>query len=125
VQEVHCPNGRSLQLSLSRAAQRALALRTEALYLELELYFSCLVRKRIHVRDSMTGAGYLPVTDKLRVRFRPVVTQTCSMREVDTSNPPLLDMPMVQADRYFPHWLTLDYRGGRWRAEFGYARAPG
>ena len=124
VQEIHCPNGRTLRLSLSRAAQHALALRQQALCLELELYFSCLVRKRVHVRDAAAGNGYLAVTDKLLVHFRPVVTQTCSMREVDTGNPPLRDMPMIEADRYFPHWLTLDYRGDRWLAEFGYSTPP-
>ncbi len=31
---------------------------------------------------------------------------------------------MLRADRYFPHWLTLDYRGGRWLAEFGYSTLP-
>lgn len=124
VQQIHCPNGRVLQLSLSRTARHALALRRDILCLELELYFSCLVRKRVLVRDAATGSGYLAVTDKLHVRFRPVVTQTCSIREVDIGNPPVRDMPMLHADRYFPHWLTLDYRGDRWCAEFGYATPP-
>jgi hypothetical protein len=75
VQEIRCPNGRSLQVALGRAARRALDLRQEALCLELELYFSCLVRKRVHVRESADGPGFLPVMDKLHVRFRPVVTR--------------------------------------------------
>jgi hypothetical protein len=30
-------------------------------------------------------------------------------------------MPIVMPERYFPHWLTLDYRRGKRIAEFGYA----
>ena len=36
--------------------------------------------------------------------------------------PLVTDMPVVRPERYFPHWLTLDYRAGRWLADFGYAR---
>jgi hypothetical protein len=34
-----------------------------------------------------------------------------------------MDMPVVRAERYFPHWLRLDYHRGEWLAEFGYAGA--
>jgi hypothetical protein len=118
-------DAQSLSLAVSPAAQRALSQRGRPLFLELELYFSCLVRKRVHVREDVAADEYLPLTDRLYIRFRPVVTQTCAMREVETGNPPLLDMPMVHAERFFPHWLTLDYRSGRWLAEFGYATPPG
>jgi hypothetical protein len=43
------------------------------------------------------------------------------MRDVERDNPPVTDMPAVHPERYFPHWLTLDFRHGNWIAEFGYA----
>ena len=88
--------------------------------LELELYFSCLVRKRVHVRDRLDGNAVV-LSDQLSVRFRPVVTQQCAMRDVARDNPPVMDMPVVDPDRFFPHWITLDFRRGSWIAEFGYA----
>ena len=108
-----------LQLRVSRSAQAALDRRESPLLLELELYFSCLVRKRVHVRDELDGDAVV-LNDKLSVRFRPVVTQQCAMRDVERDNPPLMDMPAVNTQRYFPHWLTLDFRRGNWIAEFGY-----
>ena len=117
-------NDRFLHLSISPAAQRSLARRSAGLFLELELYFSCLVRKRVYIRENVTSADFHQLTDSLFARFRPVVTQGCAMREVEIDNPPVQDMPMLHAERYFPHWLTLDFRAGQWVAEFGYATPP-
>jgi hypothetical protein len=113
--------GKTLRVALSNAAQQALEQRADALLLEMELYFSCLIRKRVHVRESIDGVDTIPVSDKLLISFRPVVTETCAMRDVPRDNPPVRDMPIVRPERYFPHWLTLDYRRGKWLAEFGYA----
>ena len=116
--------GKSLQLTISERAQAQLDCRTRPLLLEMELYFSCLVRKRVYVREHTNGEDSAALNDKLSVSFRPVVTQSCAMREVERDNPPVMDMPIVKPERYFPHWLTLDYRRGKWLAEFGYVN-PG
>ena len=98
--------------------------RTAPLYLEMELYFSCLLRKRVNVREQLDGIESHAINDRLSVWFRPVVTQTCTIRECEPGKPPVTDMPVVRPERYFPHWLTLDYRAGEWRADFGYADIP-
>jgi len=113
---------KALKLSISKAAEAQLRLRSEPLLLQMELYFSCLVRKRVYVRDLADNVEAVSLGDKLKVWFRPVVTQTCAMREVERDNPPVMDMPVVDPGRYFPHWLTLDYRYGKWLAGFGYGR---
>ena len=115
--------GKPLKLSISHKAQVQLDRRTKPLLLEMELYFSCLVRKRVYVRDHTNGEEAAALSDKLSVSFRPVVTQSCAMREGERDNPPVMDMPIVKPERYFPHWLTLEYKRGKWLAEFGYATA--
>jgi hypothetical protein len=115
--------GKPFKLSISNKAQAQLDRRTIPLLLEMELYFSCLVRKRVYVRDHTSEKDAAALSDKLSVSFRPVVTQSCAMREVERDNPPVMDMPIVKPERYFPHWLTLDYKRGKWLAEFGYASA--
>lgn len=117
--------GRPLKLTVSPRAQAQLDRRTEPLFLEMELYFSCLIRKRVYVRESSDGHDAVTLADKLIARFRPVVTQTCAMRDVKRDNPPVKDMPIIKPERFFPHWLTLDYRHGAWRADFGYATGAG
>jgi hypothetical protein len=117
--------GKSLNLSITQAAQRMLEKRSSPLLLEMELYFSCLVRKRVHVHEH---AGDHPdatsIHEGLSVRFRPVATKSCAISECENGEPQLTDFPIVKPERYFPHWLTLDYKRGEWLAEFGYAAMP-
>ena len=112
--------GRPLELTVSRRAQAQLDRRTEPLFLEMELYFSCLIRKRVYVRESIDSPDAVALDGKLMARFRPVVTQTCAMRDVERDNPPVKDMPIIKPERFIPHWLMLDYRRGKWQADFGY-----
>jgi hypothetical protein len=118
-------NGKSLSLTVSRVARDRLERLDSPLLLEMELYFSCLVRKRVYVREGDDVGDMVAVSDNLWLRFRPVVTERCVMREVDTANPPVKDMPMENPERFFPHWLTVDYSRGEWLAEFGYHGAHG
>jgi hypothetical protein len=112
--------GRPLKLTVSQRAQTQLARRTSPLFLEMELYFSCLIRKRVLVHESMDDLDAVTLADKLMAWFRPVVTETCAMRGVERDNPPVKDMPILNPERFYPHWLTLDYRRGKWLADFGY-----
>ena len=114
-------HGRPLNLTVSQRALAQLARRVSPLFLEMELYFSCLIRKRVLVRASIEEADAVVLADKLIASFRPVVTETCAMRDVERDNPPVKDMPILHPERFYPHWLTLDYRRGQWRADFGYA----
>ena len=117
--------GRQLRLIISSAATAQLDRRSVPLLLELELYFSCLIRKRVHVRESADGFDAIELGKKLMIWFRPVVTRTCAISECEPGRPPVTDMPVIHPERYFPHWLALDYRHGEWHSEFGYAAAPG
>lgn len=113
--------GRTLRLTVSERAQQQLVRRASPLFLEMELYFSCLIRKRVLVRESIDENDAVVLADKLVASFRPVVTQACAMREVERDNPPVKDMPIQHPERFYPHWLTLDFRHGEWCAEFGYS----
>lgn len=114
--------GKRLGIQLSRRAEQALSQRQTPLITEMELYFSCLVRKQVRFHE---GADNLPgesvaVNDRLRVRFRPVMTHSCHVDEIAGKAPPLTDFPVVNAAAFVPHWLRIDYRNGQWRGEFGY-----
>jgi hypothetical protein len=113
--------GRPLKIRISRRAEAQLRRRSAPLFLEMGLYFSCLLRKRVNLHERVDGIEAHIINDSLSIWFRPVVTKTCAMRECTPGKPPVTDMPVVRPERYFPHWLTLDYKAGDWRADFGYA----
>lgn len=112
-------HNRAIDVTLSPAAEKALARRSTPLLAEMELYFSCLIRKAVRFHET-TADDSVVVNDKLNLRFRPVMTQHCGT-DYQGEEPPLTDFPITQAERYVPHWLTIDYKGGEWSGEFGYA----
>ena len=112
-------DGRAIRLRLTAAAEKALAERTQPLYAEMELYFSCLIRKKVRFYEVAESELYVPVSDKLELRFRPVMTARCHIGEVDEA-PPLTDFPIDRGNRFIPHWLTIDYHNGEWQGDFGY-----
>jgi hypothetical protein len=109
---------KSLEIRLTAAAKKALALRDRPLVVEMELLFSCLLRKRVHF--DAAGAPSTPVNDRLAVRFRPIMTRHCSVSATD-GPPPSDDFPIANPRPYVPNWLAIDYRRGEWVGDFGYA----
>ena len=111
--------GKPFRVTLSDAAQRALAQRSTPLIAEMELYFSCLLRLRVRFYERDEGASATPINAQLSVRFRPVMSRRCDLQEVKGKSP-LDDFPIVKRAPYVPHWLRLDYKKGQWVGEFGY-----
>ena len=72
-------NGKPVAIEWPRAAQAALARRTQPLTLELELYFSCLVKKFVHFHESVPEREAIAINDQLRICFRIVTSTACSM----------------------------------------------
>lgn len=115
-------SGKSVSIELSEAAINAMKLRTAPLLAEMELYFSCLVRKKVRFYDgeSSDDKERIDVNDKLAVRFRPVMTQSCSVGDDAGEEPPVTDFPIAKPSAFIPHWLRIDYCSGEWCGEFGY-----
>lgn len=111
-------NGKPLQITLTTAAERALAKRDTVLLAEMELYFSCLIRKQVRFRHSDSGDS-ITVTGHLRVRFHPVMSQVCSVAG-HLDGPPLTAFPIVHGERFTPKWLEIGYQHGQWCGRFGY-----
>ena len=115
--------GRSVVVELSKAAEKHLNDRKHHLCLEMELYFSCMIRKQVNVRAAIDNGMSVFVNDKLEIGFRPVMTKSCSVSACDGNSPPLSDFPIKNAERYIPHWLKVDFKRGSWLGEFGYRTA--
>jgi hypothetical protein len=111
---------RPLDLQLSAPAQRALAVADAPLTVEMELYFSCLIRKRVRFPSAPpAGATCTRVNERLTICFHPVMTRACGVHE-SGGHPELETFPIARPEAFLPKWLRLDYRGNRWSGEFGY-----
>jgi hypothetical protein len=112
---------RPVALRLTPAARQALLHRSRPLNVELELLFSCFIRKRVRFPEDpqpVGGAARLAAGEHLRLRFNPVMSRHCTLAEGHE----LTAFPIVEAGPFVPHWVHLDHtaRAG-WSGEFGYA----
>ena len=120
--------GKSVDVTLSETARNALSRRTKPLAIEMELYFSCLIRKQVRFSDAATSVGNSTeqknllearLNDRMRIRFHPVMTKVCG-KNYEGDEPPLTDFPITNTKAYIPHWLKIDYQKNAWVGEFGY-----
>ena len=120
--------GKQIKLEISAKAERELAGRTTPLFVEMELYFSCLLRKQIRIvdrsryeQDGVADDKFsVQLSNNLHIHFRPVMTKTCSVSSCEGEKPPLSDFPINKPQAYVPRWLKLDFRKGEWCGDFGY-----
>ncbi|MEO1766836.1 hypothetical protein [Thiobacter aerophilum] len=108
-----------LDIVLSPRAEAALANLAEPLVAEMELYFSCLIRKAVRFRSLAGESDAVCVSEKLYVRFRPVVAKACGAKVAD-GPPPLTEVEVCHVEAFQPSWLSIDYQDGTWRGAFGY-----
>ncbi|GMQ91937.1 MAG: hypothetical protein BMS9Abin11_1253 [Gammaproteobacteria bacterium] len=113
--------GRPLRINFSDAASKALALLDQSLDIEMELYFSCLIRKRVYFRNNTQNGVFARTMlgEKLSVSFRPVMTEVCLIGDIE-DEPGVEIFPLLKGDAFVPKWLAVDYRHDQWQGQFGY-----
>ena len=110
--------GKKIIVRLTKAAEKALSLRDKTLVAEMELYFSCLIRKQVRFKENLDG-DLVNVSNNLSVRFRPVMTKSCGI-DYEGDEPPLEDFPIEKPEAFVPRWLKIDFRKNEWIGEFGF-----
>lgn len=104
---------------MGAAAEREMHSRDAVLLAEMELYFSCLIRKAVRFNHEAVNEGRMVVVnDHLQISFRPVMTQSCSLDA--SGKAPLETMPIVNPAAFVPSWLKIDFKRNQWHGEFGY-----
>lgn len=112
-------NGKPVTVEWTAAAAQALARRGMPLYVELELYFSCLVKKFVHFREDARGRESVAVADKLHLYFRPVTSTACSFEVAERlGRQPEMDIDSPALRRVAPKAVRIDYVDGVWRGSF-------
>jgi len=117
-------NGKPVQVEWTAAASRALAAREAPLYVELELYFSCLVKKFVHFRDDARGYATVTAGDKLHLYFRPVTSTACTWEVAEQlGRQPEKAIDSAALRRVAPRHVRIDYVGGRWVGSYDFCPA--
>ena len=109
--------GKKVLVEWSASAERKLHELAEPLMVEMELFFSCLIRKAVRFGNEARAENFASASPLLKVGFRPVATRACKMSDVEGA-PPLEDFPIAKPEAFVPKRLTIDYRGGSWVGDF-------
>lgn len=115
--------GKSVRVEWSEAAERALNKLKTPLLVEMELLFSCLIRKAVRFRQDSLPESFVFVTPQLKVRFRPVMTKACRISDLGGAETPLTDFPIKKSAAFVPKHLFIDNRRGQWIGEFQIAES--
>ncbi len=109
--------GKPVKVEWSAAAERQMQMLSEPLPVEMELYFSCLIRKAVRFGREAQAADFAVASPHLKIGFRPIMTRSCNVRDFEVE-PPVEDFPIVKPAAFVPKRLTIDFRQGRWDGEF-------
>ena len=112
-------NGKEVLVEWTRSAQQMLKERTQPLMMELELYFSCLIKKFVQFHDGLDNNDTVRISDNFHIRFRTLTSTACSIDELPKGQrqpPTELDTPI--AKRLAPKRIRVDYRNQQWQGEY-------
>ena len=110
--------GKKLLVRWTERAERQLAKRQAPLIVEMQIYFSCVVQKRVLFHES-TEFSTQKVSDRLQLLLRPVEADSCDPVEFARNHPVSHEYTTTAAKSFRPSKLELDYKNGEWRGEFG------
>jgi hypothetical protein len=108
-----------LELRWSARAERELERRRQPLIVELQLYFSCVVKKRVLFHRRVNFAT-TRVDERLEIAFRPIASAVCDPQEFALHHPAGRDLSSGPAARMLPAVVEIDYRNGHWSGRFHY-----
>lgn len=112
-------NGKDVLIEWTPDAERELVTLQRPLIVELELYFSCLVKKFVHFREDSGGRPTVAATDMLHLYFRPVTSTACTFEVAERlGRQPEMDIDSPALRRIAPKRVSLDHVDGAWRGSF-------
>lgn len=111
-------NGRDVLIEWTRAAAAELARRPRPLIVEVELYFSCLVKKFVLFHEQVEDREVAVVNNRLSVFFRPVMSPACSIEAAELlGRQPEADIPGDAVKKIAPRRVRIDRRKNAWTGE--------
>ncbi len=125
---------KTIDIKLSEEASQQCNKLASILVIEIQIYFSCLLGKRLafYSEKPLAGAWQLSAEElatilkdsqqldnKLYIRFNTVMTKTCSVSDA-IGPPPVTDFSIKNLKPYVPGWLDIDYKNDQWAGHYGW-----
>ena len=112
-------NQRDVDVCWTGRAEAALQSSQQPVIIELQLYFSCVVKKRV-LFHRQVEFDTVTVNKRLELAFRPIASAVCDPREFAMNHPMGKDLSRGVAGRMVPGRVEIDFRQGEWEGQFYY-----
>lgn len=112
----------TVKVEITPRAESRLKGQDSPLAVEMEIYFSCLIRLRVLFPETIKK-DYISVASdnsKLKLYFNPVMTSHCNIEDVRGREPDTEYFPIQKPEKFIPKWLKLDFKNNQWQGKFGY-----
>lgn len=107
----------SLSIEWTKRADKALSESSNTLIIEMQLYFSCVVKKRVLFTEE-ADFNTTSVNSNLSVAFHPVEAASCDPIEFAKNFPAKREFDSISAKKMHPSLLRIDYKNNAWQGEF-------
>ena len=106
-----------INVEWTKRAHRELGKRNRPLFVEMQLYFTCVVKKRVLFQETYES-DTVPVSKHMVIDFRPVESTSCDPVEFAQKFPVKQEFETSAAMKMRPKTLLVDFKGGKWSGEF-------
>ena len=111
--------GKKMAIMYSKRAEKALALRDTSLIAELQLYFTCVVQKRV-VFHEHTELETITVNPNLEISYHTVQSNACEPVEFAEKHPVKKELTSKGALAMRPSLFKIDFKNGKWIGDFSF-----
>lgn len=127
-------HNKTLQVECSKSAEEAADKLNAPIVMEIQIYFSCMIGKRLaYYSDAPIPGAYQlearqfkkllkdsqQLTGKVYVRFNIVMTKDCLVSDY-IGPPPVTDFAVARSAAFVPNWLHIDFKNKMFVGEYGW-----
>jgi len=110
-------NGARFVIRYTRRARNALEKRKNRLIIEMQIYFSCVVQKRVIFHDTFKYNA-TPINEKISVALRVVESTSCDPDYFANNHPVRREFTSDGARKMKARELRIDFKKNNWTGEF-------
>ena len=111
--------GKKMAIFYSKRAEKALLKRNTPLIAELQLYFTCVVQKRVLFHEA-SQLETIPTSSNLSINYHTVQSNACEPVEFAEKHPVKKELNSKGAQSMRPSCFKIDLKDGEWIGDFSF-----
>ena len=109
--------GKKMSIMYSKRAEKALQQRNVPLIAELQLYFTCVVQKRVNFHEQ-SDLETITANPHLEIAYHTVQSDACDPVEFAEKHPVKKELNSKGAKSMRPSLFKIDYKDKQWIGDF-------